>query len=326
VHLFLLSPTLLKPGSQTERQLLESEAIAEYQRLITLLPPASRYLLLYLLDFLSVFVRSSSANLMTASNLAVVFQPGLVSTRREGTGRGGSGGEGALLGFPGFVDGRIPDRSAGAGAKAIEGAGEHGRGKEVLEFLIEQQASFMLGLEPPLKGGGGRRGKEQEGTEDSGYGNSGSSPGSSGGVATPKGTARGPATAALGADLSRRGSEKSVERRRLRKSHDGENGKVKRSRTLPVNGGVSGREGSEGIYRASVLSRFLLRAPADLDYPSFRFHSFLEFSTVRPPLHPLFSRLSFSQPQSSRPQTPSRTSNTVSSISSLSVFLPRNRR
>ncbi|ORY84622.1 Rho GTPase activation protein [Leucosporidium creatinivorum] len=225
-----------------QRNLPEAEAIAAYQHLITLLPPSSRYLLLYLLDFLSVFVRSASANLMTASNLAVVFQPGLVSTRREGTGKGGSGGEGALLGFPGFVGGQVPNMSSGAGARAAEGAGEHGRGKEVLEFLIEQQAHFMLGLEPPLKGT-----KAREATEDSGYGASGvgGSPGGSRGVGMA-----GPAAelekreGSGGADLARRGSEKSVERRRLRKSHDGGNGKVKRSKTLPGRSGKGDGEGS----------------------------------------------------------------------------------
>lgn len=202
-----------------------------------LLPHSSRYLLLYLLDFLSIFVRYSSTNLMTASNLAVVFQPGLVSTRSEGTGQGGSGGDGALLGFPGFVNGRVPKSGLSAGAEALQGAGEHGRGKEVLEFLIEQQAHFMIGLEAPAKPHASplmpgahvpaSKGKQREGTDDSGYGRSGSSPDSAG---------RAPVAAHLntnGADLARRGSEKSVERRRLRKSHDGGNGKVKRSRTLP---------------------------------------------------------------------------------------------
>ena len=78
-----------------------SESIAAYRHLISLLPPTSRYLLLYLLDFLSVFARFSAQNLMTASNLAVVFQPGLVSTRREGA-------DDALLGFPGFPGGQVP--------------------------------------------------------------------------------------------------------------------------------------------------------------------------------------------------------------------------
>lgn len=235
---------------KTERNLPEAESIAAYQHLITLLPPSSRYLLLYLLDFLSVFVRSASANLMTASNLAVVFQPGLVSTRREGTGKGGSGGEGALLGFPGFVGGQMPQRNGdggvgvGAGARAAEGAGEHGRGKEVLEFLIEQQGHFMLGLEPPLKSTKGREGVEGVGEGESGY------------ATAPR---AGPVVDAAareregGADLARRGSEKSVERRRLRKSQDGGNGKVKRSKTLP--GGRSKESaGAEGVFHPSMCT------------------------------------------------------------------------
>lgn len=277
---------------------------------------------------------------MTASNLAVVFQPGLVSTRREGSGRGGAGGEGALLGFPGFVGGRIPSSASSVTASpaagpstsgqptsntaAQDGAGEHGRGKEVLEFLIEYQHHFMLGLEPPLPNppmSGPSHGvaasttagakSRSRGEDDSGYGgtspslsSAGRGPGigsvgptsstsGTGGVAsgasadlTPgassgqrqsataiAGPALASATAApvsaqvaptnravpssttasshpsatvtgtgsgagIGADLARRGSDKSVERRRLRKSHEGQlqqgdGGKVKRSRTLP---------------------------------------------------------------------------------------------
>lgn len=105
------------------------------------------------------------------------------------------------MGFPGFD---------GEGGIRVS---EHGRGKEVLEFLIEQQSHFMLGLEPPKK----EKREEKERSEEVG--------------------------------LSRRGSEKSVERRRLRKSqmqydeNGGESGKgkVKRSKTLP-----SGKGRGEG--------------------------------------------------------------------------------
>ncbi|GAA5986124.1 hypothetical protein JCM5350_004441 [Sporobolomyces pararoseus] len=216
-----------------------ADSIAAYRHLISLLPPASRYLLLYLLDFLSVFARCSNKNLMTASNLAVVFQPGLVSSRREGT-------NSALLGFPGFVEGRLPispNRTpATTGSGAQEQAGEHGKGKEVLEFLIEQQASFMIGLEPPVDA------ERQK--------NKGVSP-------TPTPTPNTTTTTAvnspdLGAragetlmlkgstDLARRGSDKSIERRRLRKSTDGgskEGGKVKRSKTW---GSSSGKRKARG--------------------------------------------------------------------------------
>ncbi|KAK4054987.1 GTPase activating protein (GAP) for Rho1p [Microbotryomycetes sp. JL221] len=165
--LYLDFTAVLRKFLKYPRNLAEKESVKEYQKLIGLLPAPSRYLLLYLLDFLSVFVRHSEHNLMTASNLATVFQPGLVSTRREGAGK-----DGALLGFPGFgADGNIVDSRRGsqpawihshppggtttkgnqAGEQAREGAGEHGKGKEVLEFLIEQQSHFMLGLQPPIK-------------------------------------------------------------------------------------------------------------------------------------------------------------------------------
>ncbi|GAA5841840.1 hypothetical protein JCM3766R1_005586 [Sporobolomyces carnicolor] len=206
------------------------DSIAAYRHLISLLPPASRYLLLYLLDFLSVFARCSSKNLMTASNLAVVFQPGLVSSRREGT-------NSALLGFPGFVEGRLPTSPGSVTGRsnpgAQEQAGEHGRGKEVLEFLIEQQASFMIGLEAPV---------DAERQKNKGVGP----------TPAPVAAVLPPAAQAIptssptpitgetetyllkgSTDLVRRGSDKSIERRRLRKSTDAgkEGTKVKRSRT-----------------------------------------------------------------------------------------------
>ncbi|KAI7949331.1 hypothetical protein MJO28_008152 [Puccinia striiformis f. sp. tritici] len=45
--------------------------------LSTSIKPSTQYLLLYLLDLLSVFANRSDQNLMTANNLAVVFQPAL---------------------------------------------------------------------------------------------------------------------------------------------------------------------------------------------------------------------------------------------------------
>lgn len=51
-------------------------AIQRFNSLIQQCPVENRHLLLYLLDLLSVFVHHSQVNLMTASNLAVIFQPG----------------------------------------------------------------------------------------------------------------------------------------------------------------------------------------------------------------------------------------------------------
>jgi hypothetical protein len=236
-----------------------SESITAYRHLISLLPPASRYLLLYLLDFLSVFARCSNKNLMTASNLAVVFQPGLVSSRREGT-------NSALLGFPGFVEGKLPSKVGSGGAQ--EQAGEHGKGKEVLEFLIEQQASFMIGLEPPVdlerqKNKGvsvvpplspspspsPKPPQQQQQSVE----NTGGSPLPQLDVTTTTTTKT---TNSSGSkDLVRRGSDKSIERRRLRKSTDnaGKEGgsKVKRSKTWGSSSGKRKARNERGESRTS---------------------------------------------------------------------------
>lgn len=85
---------------------------------------------------------------MNASNLATVFQPGLVSTRSSSARKEGGRGDGSLLGFPGFEAGVVPSRPGSAGNAGGE-TREHSRAKEVLEFLIEQQAHFVLGIELP---------------------------------------------------------------------------------------------------------------------------------------------------------------------------------
>lgn len=56
----------------------EEEAIGAYRKLITSCPPATQYLLLYLLDLLAVFERNAEVNKMTANNLAILFQPGML--------------------------------------------------------------------------------------------------------------------------------------------------------------------------------------------------------------------------------------------------------
>ncbi|TGZ81690.1 RhoGAP-domain-containing protein, partial [Ascodesmis nigricans] len=57
----------------------EAHAIKVYQNLIMQLPDLNRQLLLYILDLLAVFASKSDQNLMTANNLAAIFQPGLIS-------------------------------------------------------------------------------------------------------------------------------------------------------------------------------------------------------------------------------------------------------
>ena len=55
------------------------DTVRTYQRLIGQLPKLNGQLLLYILDLLAVFAENSTANLMPASNLAAIFQPGLLS-------------------------------------------------------------------------------------------------------------------------------------------------------------------------------------------------------------------------------------------------------
>ncbi|KAJ7067086.1 Rho GTPase activation protein [Mycena amicta] len=98
----------------TKQPFDQDEVIATYKRLIRSLPRANQYLLLYVLDLLSVFARKCDKNLMTASNLAVIFRPGLIShPAHEMT------------------------------------PSEHDLSQRVLEFLIAQQDWFMLDIPPP---------------------------------------------------------------------------------------------------------------------------------------------------------------------------------
>ncbi|EJU05075.1 Rho GTPase activation protein [Dacryopinax primogenitus] len=90
------------------------QAIKTYQRLIRSMPRANQYLLLYVLDLLSVFARKSDVNLMPASNLALIFRPGLISHPSHEL---------------------TPE--------------EHQLSLKVLEFLIAQQDYFMMDLSPP---------------------------------------------------------------------------------------------------------------------------------------------------------------------------------
>ncbi|KAJ1026809.1 hypothetical protein NDA16_002106 [Ustilago loliicola] len=91
----------------------EEGAIRTYRLLISSMPPASQYLLLYVLDLLAVFARKSDKNLMPSSNLAVIFQPGMFSH---------------------------PSHELSPG--------EHKLAVQVLEFLIDHQDNFVLGMSP----------------------------------------------------------------------------------------------------------------------------------------------------------------------------------
>ncbi|KAA1476230.1 Rho GTPase activation protein [Dentipellis sp. KUC8613] len=93
---------------------VQEDVIKTYKRLIASMPRANQYLLLYVLDLLSVFARKSAKNLMTAQNLAVIFRPGIMSH---------------------------PDHELSPK--------EHQLSQEVLEFLIAHQDWFMLDIPPP---------------------------------------------------------------------------------------------------------------------------------------------------------------------------------
>ncbi|WVR00063.1 hypothetical protein IAU59_007205 [Kwoniella sp. CBS 9459] len=90
----------------------EEETIAQFKSLIQALPRINLYLLLYVLDLLSVFARHSDQNLMTAPNLALIFQPGIIS-------------------HP--LHAMRPK--------------EHVLSQQVLEYLIQHQDHFLLGME-----------------------------------------------------------------------------------------------------------------------------------------------------------------------------------
>ncbi|KAF8190011.1 hypothetical protein K438DRAFT_1722059 [Mycena galopus ATCC 62051] len=97
----------------------QDEVIRTYKRLIRAMPPVNQYLLLYVLDLLSVFARKSDKNQMTATDLAAMFHPGLISS-----------------------------------AHKISPA-ERDSSQRVLEFLIAHQDWFMLDIAPPPAHHGG---------------------------------------------------------------------------------------------------------------------------------------------------------------------------
>lgn len=80
--------------------------------MITSLPPLNRQLLLYILDLLAVFASKSDLNKMTTPNLAAIFQPGILSHPQH-------------------------DMSPP----------EYRLSQDVLIFLIENQDSFLIGMQ-----------------------------------------------------------------------------------------------------------------------------------------------------------------------------------
>lgn len=86
--------------------------IRRYQSLITELPPLNRQLLLYILDLLAVFASKSDLNKMTTQNLSAIFQPGTLSHPQH--------------------DMAPP---------------EYRLSQDVLIFLIDNQDSFLIGMQ-----------------------------------------------------------------------------------------------------------------------------------------------------------------------------------
>lgn len=87
-------------------------AIKTYQELITELPPLNRQLLLYILDLLAVFASKSDFNKMTTPNLAAIFQPGILNHPQHDM---------------------APQ--------------EYRLSQDILIFLIENQDSFLIGMQ-----------------------------------------------------------------------------------------------------------------------------------------------------------------------------------
>lgn len=92
----------------------QNSAVRTYRLLITSCPPANQYLLLYVLDLLAVFAHKSDVNKMSANNLAIIFQPGLLSH-----------------------------------PSIMQSKDEHQVAIRVLGFLITHQQHFVLALSPP---------------------------------------------------------------------------------------------------------------------------------------------------------------------------------
>ena len=93
--------------------------IRQYQKLIRELPPLSRQILLYLLDFLAVFASKADLNHMTPQKLAQRFQPTILS----------------------------PMKATYIGREMVEEAFNRQLSQDVMVFLIDNQDNFLIGME-----------------------------------------------------------------------------------------------------------------------------------------------------------------------------------
>lgn len=112
--------------------------------LISTLQPSSQYLLLYLLDLLSVFALKSDFNLMTSANLAVVFQPALCSPPPRNKAQLNR----IIYHQPSKHEPSIQQQSLDEQEAIMRDVKE---AQEVLQFLIDHQNYFVIGLRPQLK-------------------------------------------------------------------------------------------------------------------------------------------------------------------------------
>ncbi|TXT15604.1 hypothetical protein VHUM_00107 [Vanrija humicola] len=97
-------------------ELDHAKKLKEYKRIIRQMPKPNRALLLYVLDLLGTTAHVADKNLMTAGNLAVIFQPGIL---------------------------HHPEHDLRPRENALS--------KDVLEFLIENQQSIVQSLTAPAE-------------------------------------------------------------------------------------------------------------------------------------------------------------------------------
>lgn len=129
IRVSFLSPLASSIAKQPFNQ---DEVIATYKRLIRSMPRANQYLLLYVLDLLSVFARKSDKNLMTATSLFLVLSYLLFHLTLPKT-------DLAVIFRPGLISHPNHEMSPK----------EHDLSQKVLEFLIAHQDWFMLDIPPP---------------------------------------------------------------------------------------------------------------------------------------------------------------------------------
>ncbi|OAV98322.1 hypothetical protein PTTG_25745 [Puccinia triticina 1-1 BBBD Race 1] len=133
----------------------QPKQIKLFKSLISTLSPSGQYLLLYLLDLLAVFANRCDKNLMTANNLAVVFQPALCPANPTTTDK---------LNKIIYAQRQPPPPPTASGEPQPQSAiqqeslleqesimKEVKQAQAVLEFMILNQNHFVIGLRPQTK-------------------------------------------------------------------------------------------------------------------------------------------------------------------------------